>query len=98
MRIRHQTDREVILDELRGAETVLAFYITKKGDNRAVFTDLDVPLFLFLLVVLSRNIEIYDFIKKVMETIEKYRELPLEKHILEAVEYIHLKQSKPIEK
>ena len=48
---------------------------------------------MFLLVVLNRNIEIFDIIKKAVEVIEKYRneELDAQSFMIEAIEYIKLK-------
>src|SRR5688572_30470003 len=71
---KHEYDRKDILKEMEDAPILLAFYHTKKGDNRAVFTDLCVPMFLFLLVILTRNIQVLDFLKKAIETLEKYRD------------------------
>jgi hypothetical protein len=90
---RFDHDREEILKEMREAPALLAFYITQKGDNRAVFTDLCVPLFQFLLVILSRNILVFEFIKKAIECIELFRndDPKAQQAFLEAVEYINLK-------
>jgi hypothetical protein len=86
-------DRELILSEMREAPTMLAFYRTKEGDNRCVFTELCESLFMFLLVVLNRNIEIFDIVKKAIEVIEKLRneELDAQSFMIEAIEYIKLK-------
>ena len=86
-------DRELILSEMREAPEMIAFYRTKEGDNRCVFTELCESFFMFLLVVLNRNIEIFDIIKKAVEVIEKYRneELDAQSFMIEAIEYIKLK-------
>ena len=86
-------DRELILSEMREAPELIAFYRTKEGDNRCVFTELCESLFMFLLIVLNRNIEIFEIIKKAIEVIEKFRneELDAQSFMIEAIEYIKLK-------
>lgn len=93
MRMDNIYDREQILEEMKDAPVMLAFYQTKKGESRCVFTDLCVPMFIFLIVVISRNIPIYEFIKKLIETVEKTREdcPDVEKAVRHAVEYLNLK-------
>jgi hypothetical protein len=84
-------DRETIAKEISEAETLLAFYQTPDGRNRVVTTGYCVGLFVFMVVVLSRHIEVFAFFKKLIETIEKIREEEdVNKHVLEAIEYIKL--------
>ena len=86
-----EEDRQGIAGEIAGAETLLAFYRTPDGRNRVVTTGYCVNMFLFLVVVLSRHIEVFAFFKKLIETIEKVREgTDINRQILEAVEYIKL--------
>jgi hypothetical protein len=84
-------DRTEIAKEISEAETLLAFYRTPDGRNRVVTTGYCFTLFLFLIVVLSRHIEVFAFFKKLIETIEKVREEEdVNKHVLEAIEYIKI--------
>jgi len=94
-RMRHSklydADREQVAKEIAESDTMIAFYRTKDGDNRCVFTGFCLDMFMFLIVILSRNIIVYDFFKKVIETVEKCREsLDPNSHVLEAVEYLKL--------
>lgn len=84
-------DREKVAKEISEAETVLAFYRTSEGKNRVLSTGYCISMFLFLIVVLSRHIEVFAFFKKLIETIEKIREEEdINKHVLEAVDYLKL--------
>lgn len=89
-------DRGVILNEMKEASTMIAFYRTKDGDNRCVFSELCESFFMFLLVVFSRNIEIFEIIKKAVEVIEKFRkeDLNAQLFMIEAIEFIKLKNTK----
>lgn len=87
-----EEDRPGIAKEVSEAETLLAFYRTPDGRNRVLTTGYCFDLFLFMIVVLSRHIEVFAFFKKLIETIEKIREeeQDINKHVLEAVDYIKL--------
>lgn len=89
-----QEDRVDIAKEISEAETLLAFYRTPDGQNRVISTGYCFEQFLFMTVALSRHIEVFAFFKKLIETIEKVREEgDVNKHVLEAIEYIKLYQN-----
>lgn len=93
------TDREQqsmadILHDIDYAKAIVTFYETKKGEFKFLFSDLGESEFALVLMEIHRHVEVFNFFKLVIITIEKMREdftKSLE-IINKSVEYLKLKK------
>jgi hypothetical protein len=94
---REQEKMADILNELPNAKAVVMFYENQKGEYKFLFTDLDQKEFEMLFMEIHRHVQVSEFFKTLIETIEDVRKdfAKANELIIKGVDYIRLK--KPIE-
>ncbi len=89
-----QENIENILKDISRAKAVVTFYETVKGEYKFLFTDLGENEYALLLMQIHRNVEVFDFFKLIIITIEEMRKdfAKTLEFTNKAVEYLKLKR------
>jgi hypothetical protein len=92
---KYDYDKDEVLKELRSAPAILTFYKTKEGEYRFLFTGFDYEELMALIVPMNRHIQLFNFMKSAMISIEKLRNEELNAHefILNAIEFIRINKT-----
>lgn len=89
-------DKEEILKDLMEATTMLISYRTKDGESRFLFSGLGEGEFKLFASQVHRLIPLYEFMKSIIQYIDKMRQCDIsgQQHLIEVINYLKYNSKK----